>query len=157
MATPSLQQKVSEFPAMDQEIQEVQDNPIEDLSMEDEEVNSRKDMITTTLDFKDFKSVSLEKKGTLPIHNGNTKLNFEDLLNRDKEEEKAGKKCQRVAKDFVDLLGTTKEIIVDDMVGDFLVVEEAEELVLILVEENEGSISKELEMLAEQQDVSFIR
>ena len=91
MATPSLQQKVSEFPAMDQEIQEVQDNPIEDLSMEDEEVNSRKDMITTTLDFKDFKSVSLEKKGTLPIPNDNTKLNREDLLNRDKKKKKRGK------------------------------------------------------------------
>ena len=63
-----------------------------------------------------------------------------------------------MAKDFVDLLATTKEIIVDDMVGDFLAAKEAEELVLILVEQNEGNISKELEMPAEQQDVvsSFI-
>ena len=41
----------------------------------------------------------------------NTQLIFEDLWNRANEEGKEVKKCQHVAKDFVDFLGTIKEII----------------------------------------------
>ena len=72
---------------MDQEIREVQDNPIEEISMEDEVV--------------------------------------EDVVNSRK-----------------------------DIVGDFLASEVAEELVLILVEGNEGGTLKELEIPAERRDVA---
>ena len=126
---------------MDEKIQEVKDTLIVEISKVDEEVkdaeNSRKDMIIATLDFEDFKSVSLEKKGTLPIIDDNTQLIFEDLQNSaNEEEEKEVKKCQSVAKDFVGLLGTTKEITTDDSVGYFIATEHAKELVLVLLEEN---------------------
>ena len=85
--------------------------------MEDEvkdTVNSKRDMITATMDFEDFKSVSLEKRGT-PIPDDNATLLFKDLQNRAKgEEEKAAK---------------------DDIVGFFSAAKDVEELRLILAEE----------------------
>ena len=137
MAIPNLQQEVDGFFVIDQEIREVKDNTIEEISRKDEElkdaVKSRTDMITVTVDFEDFKSVSLEEIGTPPILEDNIKLIFEDLQNRAREEEeKTVKKCQRVAKDFVHLLGTTKEITADAIVGYFLAAEDPKELVLIL-------------------------
>ena len=108
-ATPVCSKKLMNFP---QWIEEVKDNLIEKIAREEEEVKdalkSRRGMITTTIDFEDFEYVSPEEIGTPPIPDDNTKLIFEDLQSRaTKEEEKAVKKCQLVAKDFVGLLGTT--------------------------------------------------
>ena len=76
----SFQQEVDELLAMDEKIQEVKKTLIAEISKVDEEVkdaeNLRKDMITITWDFEEFKFVSLKEMSTPPLPNDNTQLIF---------------------------------------------------------------------------------
>lgn len=67
--------------------------------------------LASTWTLEDFKAAILEDVGSPPISDINTKLVFEELLERVKEkEEKEAKKRQRLAEDFTKLL-RSKEII----------------------------------------------